>query len=87
MELFEEPDRFLFIVHGPAQQWHHHVCADYLEAMRVQFAYEAQILARGYMLEGFDQMAPQPRLATSLGDWMPMPMPMLFLEDAPLIAH
>jgi len=55
MERWEERTRFIVIVYGPGQQWVHHVCADYLEAMRAQFAYEAELIGRGFMLDHFDQ--------------------------------
>lgn len=61
MEVLEEPTRFILVVYGPGQQWHHHICADYLEAMRAQFVYEEQFLARGYMLEGFEHTLPTSR--------------------------
>src|SRR3954454_11313540 len=50
IEVLEEPTCFILVVYGPGQQWHPHVCVDYLEAMRGQFVYEEQFLARGYML-------------------------------------
>lgn len=55
MEVREEVNRYLLVVHGPGSRWHHEVCADYSEATQCQLAHEGQMLAQGYLLEGFEQ--------------------------------
>jgi hypothetical protein len=61
MEVREEPGRFLLMVYGPGEQSHHEVSTTYVEAMRAQATFEEQFLARGFVLEGFDQPEPAPR--------------------------
>jgi hypothetical protein len=63
MEVREEPGRFLLMVYGPGEQSHHEVSTTYAEAMRAQGAFEEQFLARGFVLEGFDQPQAAPRAA------------------------
>ena len=61
MEVREEPGRFLLMVYGPGEHSHHEVSTTYSEAMRAQGTFEEQFLARGFVLEGFDQpCAPRP---------------------------
>ena len=55
MEVREEPGRFLLMVYGPGEHSHHEVSTTYSEAMRSQGTFEEQFLARGFVLEGFDQ--------------------------------
>jgi hypothetical protein len=78
--MFDESDRCILMIHGPGQQWHHHACADYLEAMRAHFVYEGQFLARGYQLEGFDHVSPQSRRTASAG-LSPLEIPELFHDE------
>jgi len=84
MDVLEESTRFILVIFGPGQQWHHHICADYFEAMRAQFVYEEQFLARGYMLEGFEHAPPMTRPGSvRTGAWTQPRVPTL-LQDMEL---
>jgi hypothetical protein len=61
IEARDEGNRYLLVVHGPGNGWHHQVCADYAEAVQAQMAYEAQLIAQSFILEGFEQWEPQRR--------------------------